>query len=303
MTDIVPALLDGIQKSFKNRVERDSRILRVNGRIRDGTATLTDAHVYSQRVGTALSNALREHITADTLPNGELYYNIADRVINPTLMENYELVNETAEDIQRIIDTKDGIGLGSVKAPFPQERVDGLIDKMTDSAIDIANRLVWLGEPIVNNSEAFFDDYVKENAAFRNGVGLKTTITRITAPGCCEWCSKMAGSYEYGEEPSDIYRRHEFCRCDVLFKSDKGVQDVWTKKTWSTAEELAKRRETRPPDVPTARERDAIIQDFMNRTGYDRRTAQGSTRKKTPQEIDAEIAKILDRQKAIRIRG
>ena len=131
MTDIVPALLDSVQKSFKSRVERDGRILRVNGRIRDGTATLADAHVYSQRVGTALSNALREHITADTLPNGELYYNIADRVINPTLMENYELVNETAEDIQRIIDTKDGIGLGSVKAPFPQERVDGLIDKMT----------------------------------------------------------------------------------------------------------------------------------------------------------------------------
>jgi hypothetical protein len=120
MTDVVPAMLEGVQESFHGRLARDSRIMRVNGRIRDGTATLIDAHVYSQRVGTALSNALKEHITLDALPNGELYYNIADRIITPTMMEDYEMVNEVAENVQKVVDQKSGIGLGSARADFPK---------------------------------------------------------------------------------------------------------------------------------------------------------------------------------------
>lgn len=245
MTDVVPAMLEGVRESFHGRLARDSRIMRVNGRIRDGTATLIDAHVYSQRVGTALSNALKEHITLDTLPNGELYYNIADRIITPTMMEDYEMVNDVAQNVQKIVDQKSGIGLGSARADFPKERIDGLIDKLVDPDVEVINRLVWLNEPIVNNSEAFFDDFVRENAEFRQKTGLKTTIMRIPAPGCCPWCAEMAGTWEYGTEPKDIYRRHENCRCDVIYNSERSYQDVWTKEAWSTPDQLAARRAAR----------------------------------------------------------
>lgn len=245
MTDVVPAMLEGVQESFHGRLARDSRIMRVNGRIRDGTATLKDAHLYSQRVGTALSNALKEHITLDALPNEELYFNIADRIIMPTMTEDYDLVNEVAASVQKVVDQKNGIGLGSAHAAFPKERISGLIDKLTDPDIEVISRLVWLNEPIVNNSEAFFDDFIRENASFRQKAGLNCTIMRITAPGCCEWCASMAGIWEYGKEPKDIYNRHEYCRCDVIYNSERSYQDVWTKEAWSTPDQLAARRTAR----------------------------------------------------------
>ena len=113
---------------------------------------------------------------------------------------------------------------------------------MTEDDITLEDALAWLDEPIVNNSEAFFDDYVKANADFRQSVGMKTTIRRITASGCCDWCGDMSGTYDYKNAPPDIYRRHEHCRCDVIYESEKKLQNVWSKKTFSSEQELHERR-------------------------------------------------------------
>ena len=42
----------------------------------------------------------------------------------------------------------------------------------------------------------------------------------------------MAGRYEYGEEPDDIYRRHDNCDCTVTFENGRKRQDVWSKREW-----------------------------------------------------------------------
>ena len=240
--DIVPALNEAIEESFKNYCLKDRELAQISQRIRDGTAKLSDGHDYAERLGENLSKALRDNLTADTLPNGTLYYNIATRTVTPALETNYNLVNEISSEIQKIIDEGAGIGLGSIKADFPLERIKGLIDKMAAEGISLEAALVWLGEPIINNSEAFFDDYVKANADFRSKAGLKATLKREVAPGCCQWCAVMAGSYDYDSAPSDIYRRHEFCRCTVTYKSEKTSQNVWTKRTWQTPKETVDKR-------------------------------------------------------------
>jgi hypothetical protein len=50
-------------------------------------------------------------------------------------------------------------------------------------------------------------------------------------------------------------------------------------------------------------ERDRIIQNFMDETGYDRRTAGKATRNKSPAEIQKEINKIRERQRLIQEGG
>lgn len=49
---------------------------------------------------------------------------------------------------------------------------------------------------------------------------------------CCEWCTKIAGRYVYGEEPRDVFRRHDNCGCTVTYENGKQRQDVWSKKSW-----------------------------------------------------------------------
>ena len=307
--DVVPMLNEQIQSSFKNYCLKDRRLTQISKRIRDGTANQIDAHDYAEHLGENLSRALVNNLTPDNLPNGTLYYNIAQRTVIPGLEENYNIINDIASDIQAIADAKAQIGLSAAKADFPTSRINGLIDKMTSDEIVFDQVVRWLGEPIINNSEAFFDDFVKANAEFRANVGLKATITRTVVSGCCEWCEAMAGTYDYGSEPPDIYKRHEFCRCSVTYQSKKTSQNVWSKRTWESSPEELERRENigkvsqmsvqeRLSQIEQI-ERDRVIAEFVSGTGYSRRTAARSTLKKDPQQIEAEIKKIQERQKLI----
>lgn len=263
-TDIVPALNEAIQSTFNTKMMSDKRIMRIGRRIRDGTANLIDAHRYAEYTGENLSKALVMNLTENTLPDGKLYFNIAKRTVTPALENNYKLVNEITKQIQALIDEAESIGLTSVTADFPEARIKGLIDKMT-SYDDFADALTWLKEPIINNTEAFFDDYVRSNAEFRQDAGLKTVITRIAEANCCEWCAALEGEWEYGKEPKEVYQRHEFCRCDVTYKSEKGYQNVWSKEKWQpSAEELKARKETKMPML-SAEERKALIEKATRR--------------------------------------
>lgn len=310
MVDVVPELNRSIERDFKNNVMKDRRISTISKRIRDGTATQKDGHDYAERLGEDLSRALVGNLTPERLPDGRLYYNIAKRTVVPSLENNYELTNEVASDIQAALDLKAGIGLNSSKADFPTERIQGLIDKMTADNITIERAIIWLQEPIINNSEAFFDDFIRENARVRRDIGLKATLTRSVESGCCKWCEALAGTYDYDNAPDDIYRRHEFCRCTVTYQSKKVSQNVWTKQTWqSSPEEIARRKEIgQTPSMTKAEqlsrvsqiERDLEVKAFEQQTGYNRATAIRATRNKTPQEIQAEIKKIQERQESLR---
>ena len=308
-TDVVPALQEEIKRSFQNGVMRDRRALQVSKRIRDGTANLTDAHTYAESLGENLSKALVRTLTPEKLPNGTLYYNIAQRTVIPALKDNYKMVNEIASSIQEIEDSKAQIGLKTVTADFPETRINGLIDKMTEDDITFEDVIKWLQEPIINNSEAFADDFVQANAKFRNDVGLKSTITRIVAPGCCPWCEEKAGTYDYGDAPDDIYQRHERCRCTVTYQSKKTSQDIWSKRTWeSSPEEIERRKTAGSTNEMTPQERisqqirlsrDKEISNYMDQTGYGRATAAASTRNKDPAQVQAEIKKIIERRKRL----
>ena len=307
--DIVPVLNERVQSSFKSYCLKDRRLTQISKRIRDGTANQIDAHDYAEHLGENLSRALVNNLTADNLPNGKLYYNIAQRVVIPGLEENYNIINDISTDIQSIVDKKAKIGLSTVKADFPASRINGLIDKMTADDIILEQALRWLGEPIINNSEAFFDDFVKANAEFRRNVGLKATITRSVVSGCCKWCEDLAGTYDYDSAPPEIYQRHEFCRCTVTYQSKKTSQNVWSKKTWqSTPEELERRENIGKTTQMSASERlaqieqierDKQVREFINQTGYSRTAARAATLKKDPQQIAAEIKRIQERQRVI----
>ena len=312
MVDVVPELNKDITREFKNNVMRDRRIASISKRIRDGTATQREGHDYAERLGEDLSRALVHNLTPERLPDGRLYYNIARRTVVPALQTNYDLTNETAAEIQALIDSNLGIGLKSAKADFPMERIQGLIDKMTADNITLERAIIWLQEPIINNSEAFFDDFIRENARVRNDVGLKATITRSVVSGCCKWCEDLAGVYDYDNYPEDIYRRHEFCRCTVTFQSKKTSQNVWTKKEWSSSpEEIERRKEVGTIPTMTKAEqanrveqiaRDLEIRNYQRETGYSRQTARRETLRKSPEQIQAQIKKIQENQELLRRR-
>lgn len=272
-TDVVPSLKAEIETAFKTHTMADRQLARLSAKIRDGTATQIDGHDYAVRLGRDASKALTDVLTEANLPDGKLYYNIATRTVTPTLQTNQKLVNEAAEQILKSEDAKLGINLNSIKPKFPQERVQGLIDKMTADGITLDDALVWLKEPIINNVEAFFDDFVKENAEFRRDAGLKTKIVRTAESKACEWCLNLEGTYDYDSAPRELYMRHEFCRCSVTFVSerDRTSQNVWTKQKWKSTEEELNRRIGTKTETTTASDRLDRLKELENEKSNRRR--------------------------------
>lgn len=268
--DVVPELNEKIRSAFQRRLMRNRKLPAISRMIREGTATLEEAHAYSAIVGEAASDALRSVLTAENLPNGILYRNIAERTVTPLLEECYGLVNDEAEMIQQIVDRVAKIRLGSVRADFPQGRVDDLVNKIAED-LDLEKAVTWLGEPIVNNAEAFFDDYVDRNARFRDQSGLEAWIQRTAEAGACRWCVDLAGSWRYGSQPDDVYARHEFCRCSVTYTSGRRAQSVWSKRSWELSEEQIERmKSARGPDT-TPRE---IREENLARAEAEREAAR-----------------------------
>ena len=71
--DIAPELLERIRADF----------LALLGDAQQEADTYTAAAAYAELVGSALADAFRRNLTADILPDGRLYWNIADRVVRP----------------------------------------------------------------------------------------------------------------------------------------------------------------------------------------------------------------------------
>lgn len=96
---------------------------------------------------------------------------------------------------------------------------------MNDKIFDILDR------SLTNIGQSFLDSYIEVNASFRFKSGMKTVIVRRQLGRCCDWCASLAGVYDYSDAPSEVYKRHDNCRCMVTFKNEKGnYVDVWSRQ-------------------------------------------------------------------------
>ncbi|MCD8087554.1 MAG: hypothetical protein LUE22_03055 [Oscillospiraceae bacterium] len=237
--DIVPELLEAIQKSFADFVAADADITALLEKVAAGTATHAETEEYALLIGEYAASALKINLTAETLPDGTLYYNIAERTIPPTLQQSYEMVTDVATQVQQTLNEAAGIGIKPITAELDTERVEGIVNTAVNAEnIEAAQKVI--GESVVNITQSFADDFVQSNAEFHYQAGLKPTITRKVVGGCCDWCMSLAGTYEYGQHPKDIFRRHKNCRCTVTYDpGDGSKEDVWTKKPVTSSADAA----------------------------------------------------------------
>ena len=233
--DIVPELLEKIKKAFSDGVN-DSKVLQeVMDAIKTGTATYKDALIYAKEVGRILEEAYGMHVTASALPDGKMYYNIAKRIIDPTLRTNHAMAADVAVQIQELLNKQAGIGIKGVRPMANADRIKGFVERL--SATEQFEDVSWLLEkPVENFSMAVIDDTVRVNAEFQSKAGLKPTITRTVISETCDWCANLSGTYRYDEVKATghpVFMRHRNCDCLVEFDPGDGrKQNAHTKK-WS----------------------------------------------------------------------
>ena len=227
MDDIVPSLLEAIQKDFRKKINDNETIRSVLALVHSGQATHLQSQAYAVEVGQLLSETLMAHLTTSTLPDGKMYFNIADRILSATLNEDFDLISELTAMIQTSLNQAAGFGIKGITASADQNRIKSFIEKLVSS--DSFDDVAWiLGEPIITFSQEAADETIKRNVEFQGASGIKARIIRRADSNPCDWCRALVGEYEYPDVPAEVYQKHDRCRCTVTYDPGEGtVRKVW----------------------------------------------------------------------------
>ena len=218
--DITPDLIARVDEYYKARCMANTSLPRLSKRLEEGKATYEDAYKYAEAIGKARADAFAHEVTSAVLPNGRMYYGIARPLMTETLSADHEVVSEYAKGVQTIANGKSGIRLAAQTADLDMDRIDGFIQGICES--ELFDDVAWkLGQPIITYARSVIDDNIKRNADFQHDAGVKATVTRVAEAQCCEWCANLDGEYEYPDVPSEVFQRHDNCRCVVEYKGQK----------------------------------------------------------------------------------
>lgn len=132
MTDMVPELMEKIQKEFDKKVKASKKIKPFESKLKAGKATAEDVSEYASDIGDIAGAVLAESLTEDVLPGGRMYYNIGNRTVKPILQQIFDMVMDAAKMQQASEDKKSGIGMKAVNADFPEEKINDLIFKFSE---------------------------------------------------------------------------------------------------------------------------------------------------------------------------
>ncbi len=91
--------------------------------------TYHKANEYAIEVGEMFVDAYNKNISAEVLSDGKMYYNIAQRILEPTMGNNHELISTAAAQIQTNLNQQAGIGIKGIKAPLNKDRISGKVKK------------------------------------------------------------------------------------------------------------------------------------------------------------------------------
>lgn len=214
-----------LRSELYQAMERDPELRAALKHIDAGKGTFQDTAQYSERTSELLGQIMSKHV--DELPEG-----MREAVCKALLRERYEEVNGICAEVQEQLDAQNGIRLQPQRAPYPAERVQQVAHALEDPTVLLSVIQRRAKAPVANVSKSFHDDYMKKNADVRSRLGFKCYINRVAAAGCCKWCTEIAGHYVYGDEPEEVFHRHDNCSCTVTFENGRERQDVWSKRKW-----------------------------------------------------------------------
>ncbi|HFU4055723.1 TPA: hypothetical protein ACGO6G_001787 [Streptococcus suis] len=247
--DILPDLLKEVQEKFEDSYGKSEVVRRAFDELKQKKATYVTVNDFALEVGDILAEALGSSVKGDKLPDGKMYYNIANRLLENTLGHNFELVSGYAGQVQEDLNRSAKIGLQVQVPEINQDRIAGLVNRL--SSEDEFKKVAWLlQEPIVNFTQSIVDDHLRVNADFHTKAGLTPTISRLSSGKCCEWCDSLVGNYIYHEEPKNFYRRHRRCRCIIDYHPKNGKrQNSWSKKWTKESTDVLEQRKQMNIDI------------------------------------------------------
>lgn len=202
-----------IRELFYQAIVDDKEAQRLYKVISSGKGTYKTASQLAVRVGHDLGKVLKRYFPVEGEP---LDWNI-EELIPKVLGLDHRIVIDACRDVQNQMNADAHIGMKYQEPLFNMDRAQGIVTELRDHPVfsDIEKSFL---DQLENFSQNIVDDSIRDNAAAMWRAGVKSLIVRQVDSKPCEWCSNLAGSYDYGEVSdtgNDVWRRHENCRCTI----------------------------------------------------------------------------------------
>ena len=201
--------VDEIRAELQAAIRSDKRAAAILRKIAAGRASFTDTMNYSLISGRLTG----QQLSAVILELSEGREELAEALLH----DRYEDINAQCAAVQTSLDEKNGLHLAPQKAPFPADRAAKFVHSLVDPTVKdetIERRARSASE---NITVTFHDDFIAENAEFRDRAGIECFVERITDGNCCPWCTDVAGRYRMQDQPEGLFSRHDNCGCTIIY--------------------------------------------------------------------------------------
>ena len=208
--EVVAKLIDGIQSDpkFWAGVERLS----------SKWGTYADAEELAELMGGSMSDHIIKNLEAYGLD-----------IVDMDSRAVHEMLMEICEQAQANINEAARIGIKPLRRKYPKAKVNKLVEDLSAVSEDLLTDAIseWVPSLLME----MVDDVQQYNLDFQAKSGLEPVIIRTWSGSYpshdtkrTDWCHDLAGTYEYGSEPRQVYARHKGCRCKVEYFPDKSAK-------------------------------------------------------------------------------
>lgn len=136
MKDVAPELLEKLNKTFGQKVVIDPQIRSYKKKLEAGKLTERDCALYIRKVVSIASASVTDVMKPKDLPDGKLYWNIAEAVIVPFLKGVIVQMNNIAVSTMKDSDRKQNINIKIQKLRYPDGQIRSYLNMIVRNSLD-----------------------------------------------------------------------------------------------------------------------------------------------------------------------
>ncbi len=136
MKDVAPELLEKLNKTFGQKVAIDPQIRSYKKKLEAEKLTERDCALYIRKVVSIASASVTDVMKPKNLPDGKLYWNIAEAVIVPFLKGIIVQMNNIAVSTMKDSDKKQNINIKIQKLRYPDGQIRSYLNMIVRNSLD-----------------------------------------------------------------------------------------------------------------------------------------------------------------------
>ena len=136
MKDVAPELLEKLNKTFGQKVAIDPQIRSYKKKLEAGKLTERDCALYIRKVVSIASASVTDVMKPKNLPDGKLYWNIAEAVIVPFMKGVIVQMNNIAVSTMKDSDKKQNINIKIQKLRYPDGQIRSYLNMIVRNSLD-----------------------------------------------------------------------------------------------------------------------------------------------------------------------